>query len=170
MDSSQTAWTLLVYKIPTQPSRLRLLIWRKLQAMGAVYLQDAVCLLPARPDLDENMAYVANSIQEMEGSCHLFSATALLPGSNESIVKEFSEQADERLAEISARLEKVQESLDQAAAHSDLERVEQELKRERVAYLRARRLTYFGSTKEAEVDNRLDALKRALDDLYRSGK
>ena len=51
-----------------------------------------------------------------------------------------------------------------------LEQIEEELKRERVAYLRARRLSYFGGTREAEVDTLLEALKRTLDDLYRSDK
>jgi hypothetical protein len=170
MAKQTNNWTLLTYKIPAQPTRLRLKIWRKLQSMGAVYLQDAVYLLPSRPDLDENMAYVANSIQEMGGTCHLFSAAALLPGSDEAIATEFRVQADSRLGEIAGRLEKIQNSLEQATVPTDLERIEEELKRERVAYLRARRLAYFGSTQEATVDDRLDALKRALDDLYRSSK
>ena len=37
------------------------------------------------------------------------------------------------------------------------------------AYLRARRLNYFGSTREADVDALLDGLRRSLDDLYRNG-
>jgi hypothetical protein len=170
MRSPQTAWTLLVYKIPTQPSRLRLQIWRKLQVMGALYVQNAACLLPARPDLDENMQYIAAQIEEMGGSCYLFSASALLPGSVERLVEEFRAQADSHLEEIIERLDKVSATLETVASPSALERAEGELKRERVAYLRARRLAFFGSTKEAEVDAQLDALKRSLDELYRSAK
>src|SRR5947209_5016943 len=170
MSSPTTDWTLLVYKIPTQPSRLRLLIWRKLLAMGALYVQNAACLLPSRPDLDENMQYIAAQIEEMGGSCYLFSASALLPGSGERLAEEFRAQADNQLDEIIGRLDRVSDALDTAASPSALERAEGELKRERIAYLRARRLAFFGSTKEAEVDARLDTLKRSLDELYRSGK
>src|SRR5947209_3538589 len=170
MSSQQTVWTVLVYRIPTQPSRLRLLIWRKLQAMGALYLQNAACLLPSRPDLDENMQYIAAQIEEMGGSCYLFSASPLLPGSTERLVEEFRAQADSHLDEIIERLDEISAALEGAASPSALERAEGELKRERVAYLRARRLAYFGATNEAEVDARLDALKRSLDELYRSGK
>ena len=168
--SAQTAWTLLVYKIPTQPTRLRLLIWRKLQAMGALYVQNAACLLPARADLDENMQYIAAQIEEMGGTCYLFAAFAILPGSAERLVDEFRVQADNGLEVIIERLDRVSDALDTAASPSALERAEGDLKRERVSYLRARRLAYFGSTKEPEVDMRLDALKRSLDELYRSGK
>src|SRR5438445_12685571 len=92
MQSNQ--WMLLVYKIPTQPTRLRLQIWRKLQRMGAVYLQDAVCLLPSRPELDENMQYGAENIQEMGRTCHLFSARATLPGWPQQVPKDFRAPAD----------------------------------------------------------------------------
>src|SRR5437899_2513667 len=49
MATESQKWTLLVYRIPAQPTRLRLQIWRRLQKMGALYLQNAVCLLPSRP-------------------------------------------------------------------------------------------------------------------------
>src|ERR1044071_3287688 len=95
--SSHNEWILLIYRIPAQPTRLRLWIWRKLQRMGALYLQNAACILPARPDLIENMQYVADAIEEMGGTCHLFRASAALPGSTERIRYEFRDMADERL-------------------------------------------------------------------------
>jgi hypothetical protein len=170
MSSILNAWTLLIYKIPTQPTRLRLLIWRKLQAMGAVYVQNAAWLLPARPDLDENMQYIAAQIEELGGSCYLFSAAAMLPASEERLREEFRSQADSQLEAILNRLDQASASLDSAASPSALEQAEEQLKRERIAYLRARRLAFFGSSQEAEVDARLDDLKSSLDDLYRSGK
>src|SRR5262249_28104740 len=145
MADSPYEWTLLIYKIPAHPTRLRLQIWRKLQRMGALYLQNAVCLLPSRPDLVENMHYVAGAIEEMGGTCHLFSASALLPGETGRLADEFRALADSNLDEISLRLDKLHVALETAASPSALERVEEELKRERIAYLRARRLAYFGS-------------------------
>lgn len=168
MPEAPLKWTILVYRIPAHPTRLRLQVWRKLQRMGALYLQNAACILPARPDLDENMQYVAAAIEEMGGAAHLFTATMPLPGADERIVAEFRALADGRLEEIAARLDRIQGQLDSPASPSALERAEEELKRERIAYLRARRLAYFGSAREADVDSRLEELKRALDDLYRS--
>lgn len=141
-----------------------------MQRMGAVYIQDAACLLPARPELQENMQYVATTIEEMGGSCHLFGAVSLLPDGPARLKDEFRAQADRRLEDITVKLDSIRATLDAVASPADLERAEEEIKRERVAYLRARRLAYFGSSREAEVDSRLDALKGTLDDLYRSGK
>src|ERR1051326_1840894 len=134
MANAATAWTLLIYRIPTQPTRLRLLIWRKLQAMGALYVQNAACVLPARPDLDENMQYIAAQIEEMGGSCYLFTASLQLPGSRERLAEEFRALADSHLEEIIERLDRVSAALENAASPSALERAESELKRERVSY------------------------------------
>jgi hypothetical protein len=170
MTTSLHTWTLLVYKIPSQPSRLRLQIWRKLQRMGALYLQDAVCVVPSRPDLDENMQYIAEAIAEMGGTYHLFKASAFFPEGDTRLAEGFRDLADTALEEIAERVEAAQSALEKAASLTALEAAEEELKRERVAYLRARRLAYFGSEKEAAVETQLDALRCALDDLHRNGK
>ena len=38
---------LLSYRLPREPSRLRLAVWRRLKRLGATVLHDAVWLLPA---------------------------------------------------------------------------------------------------------------------------
>lgn len=161
-------WNLLVYKIPSQPSRLRLQIWRKLQRMGAVYLQDAACLLPARADLDENMQYLATSIEEMGGTCHLFQGKSSLPGGDARLIQDFQNLADERIVEILERLDELQLRLQGPVDQAVLERAEEDLKRERIAYLRVRSLAYFGSRQHPEVDARLHRLKNSLDELYKN--
>lgn len=167
MKAPPVEWTLLVYKIPAQPSRLRLQIWRRLQRMGALYLQDAVCLLPDRPDLTENMQYVAETIAEMEGTYHLFAAKTLFADGAERLVQGFRQLADARYEEICWRIAGVETALGEAASLAALETAEEELKRERVAYLKAKRLAYFASDKETEVETRLDTLRQALDTIHR---
>jgi hypothetical protein len=168
MQVVENGWVLLVYRLPQQPSRLRLTIWRKLQRMGAVYLHNSAWVLPDRPELVENMHYVAGAIEEMGGSCQLFAATAMLPGGTERIAREFGALADERLGEVIERLDRLSSTLSGIIEPNALEQAEEDLKRERVAYLRARRLAHCGSTRGAEVDARIDKLRRALDELYRS--
>lgn len=159
---SSREWTLLVYKIPSQPSRLRLQIWRKLQRLGALYLQDAVCLLPSRPDLDENMHYIAMAIEEMGGTYHLFRGHTTLPQGEQRLVEAFRALADVRLATLEARIEDLRGGLTPEV----VEKAEVELKNIRIAYLRSRRLGYFGSAMEPILEARLEGLRRALDEHY----
>ena len=45
----EISWLLLIYKVPTEPARQRAAVWRRVKALGAVYLQDGVAALPASP-------------------------------------------------------------------------------------------------------------------------
>ena len=42
-----TTWLVLIYRIPSEPTRLRATVWRRLKGLGAVYLQNSVATLPA---------------------------------------------------------------------------------------------------------------------------
>src|SRR5258706_4971086 len=40
-------WLLLVYRVPSEPTRLRSTVWRRLKSLGAIYLQNSAAALPA---------------------------------------------------------------------------------------------------------------------------
>ena len=44
------AWLLLTYKVPADPATKRVALWRRLKSIGAIYLQNGVCLLPKTDD------------------------------------------------------------------------------------------------------------------------
>jgi DNA-binding transcriptional regulator PaaX len=59
VTEAPSTWTLLIYTIPSQPTRLRAAIWRELKKLGAVYLRDGVCVLPAGEATSGALAAVA---------------------------------------------------------------------------------------------------------------
>ena len=59
-------WFVLVYKLPSEPTRYRASVWRKLRAAGAVYLQKGVAALPADPGAERVMRGVAQEVRESE--------------------------------------------------------------------------------------------------------
>ena len=40
-------WLLLIYRVPSEPSRLRATVWRRIKSLGAIYLQSSAAALPA---------------------------------------------------------------------------------------------------------------------------
>src|ERR1022692_2527665 len=144
-------FTLLVYKLPPQPTRLRIQVWRKLQAVGAVYLQDGVAALPSRADLDENLKYVATSIQEMGGSALVLKATGMESWDSELLVERFRKAADARMLEMLKSIGAIDAAFPESHSFESLAKVDEAVKRERIAYLKARRLNYFECDMEAQV-------------------
>jgi hypothetical protein len=76
---SADQWLVLVYRIPSEPTRLRAGVWRKLKGLGAVYIQNAAAALPATPGNERPLRALRAEIQEMDGVAYLFDA-ALLAG------------------------------------------------------------------------------------------
>ncbi len=67
-------WLLFIYKVPSEPSRKRTFVWRHLNRMHALYLQQAVCLLPDAEVNARELEKLARRIEEFGGEVTLLSA------------------------------------------------------------------------------------------------
>lgn len=100
-----TQWLLLHYKLPAEPSALRVSAWRKLKRLGAILFQDTLWVLPHTARTQEQFQWLAAEIAEMGGEAALWKSQLLLPGMEDSIVAQFQAQVDEGYAELVAYLE-----------------------------------------------------------------
>ncbi len=70
-------WLLLVYRIPSEPSRLRAGVWRRLKGLGAIYVQSSAAALPSSPTAERALRTLRNEIVEMGGSAFLLASDVL---------------------------------------------------------------------------------------------
>ena len=158
-------WVILVYKIPSQPTRLRAQIWRHLQRVGALYLQDSVSIVPATSELAENMQWIADEIQELGGEAYLFRATTTTPPHEEQIVGRFAEASRTEAERLREMLGALEQRLGSAASPEDLVAREDELRRIRQAALKLRRRSHFPVREEETLQRRVRAVHDRLDRL-----
>lgn len=97
-----TRWILLSSRVPREPSRLRLTIWRRLRRLGAVLLHDAVWVLPAEDRTREAFEWLADEIVEQGGTALLWDAKSLSPSQDKELVARFRSEADERYRALAA--------------------------------------------------------------------
>ena len=71
-------WVLLAYRMPREPSRPRIAVWRKLERLGVARLGDGLVALPADARTQEQLEWVAEEVTDNGGSAQLWLAT---PGS-----------------------------------------------------------------------------------------
>ncbi len=98
-------WLLLHYKLPPEPSALRVYIWRKLKRLGAVFFQDTVWLLPFTSHTQEQFQWLAAEIVEMGGEAALWQAQPDLLVNEDSLVSKFREQVDKGYEDLLDQLE-----------------------------------------------------------------
>ncbi len=156
-------WVLLVYKIPSQPTRLRAHVWRQLQRCGAVYLQNSVSIVPATSELAENMQWIADEIREVGGDAFLFRATATSPKEEGQIERLFGGASRAEAGKLLEALRAVEGRLKPKTGPQSLAEAEDELRRIRQAALKLRLRSHFPVAEEEVLHKRLRAARDRLD-------
>lgn len=93
-------WMLLIYALPSQPSRKRASVWRELKKLGAVYLRDGVVVLPRRQDLEERLRAMVTRVEEYDGTADLVLSPNFVAGSATNLVQRFQEERSGEYAEL----------------------------------------------------------------------
>jgi hypothetical protein len=107
------SWLLLTVSTAGAPDSLRVQVWRRLRSLGALYLQQGVCLLPARPETARALDRLADRVRHGGGTARLLHLTLSAPGEEASVIAGF--QAD-RAAEYRALLDRLPEFTSELAA------------------------------------------------------
>jgi len=99
-DHSHPKWLFLAYKVPSEPSSNRISIWRELKRLGAYYPQQAVCLLPARPETETRIQQIRARVTDMGGTDTYLEIPYLPPTQHDDLVDVFLGLAAKEYAEI----------------------------------------------------------------------
>lgn len=91
---------LLVYKAVREPSRHRVSVWRRLKAVGALYLQDSVCALPDDDEHRRFLADLGHDLQQNGGDALVLVARGLDQTTERAVVSRFNAERDGDYAEI----------------------------------------------------------------------
>lgn len=102
-----TDWLLCSYRLPREPSRLRLAVWRRLKRVCAVMVHDGLWVLPSDAKTREDFEWLAEEIEERDGSVMLWEARSLQGGQDSTVVLKFRAEAEARYAAIAQAASKL---------------------------------------------------------------
>jgi hypothetical protein len=91
-------WLLLIYRIPSEPTRLRATAWRRLKGLGAVYLQNSAAALPASQMGERALRKLRHDIVDMGGTALLLECGALV--GEAEIIESFQKARNDEYEEI----------------------------------------------------------------------
>jgi hypothetical protein len=160
-------WLLLVYRVPSEPSRLRSAVWRRLKSLGAIYLQNSAAALPAGPSAERALRKLRSQILDMEGTAVLLSC-AVLAGESE-VRAAFEAARNDEYEEVVDRCEDflAQVKKEHVAKHftfAELEENEVDLEKLRNWFARIRQRDTFGASGRPAAEKALDSCQQALDE------
>lgn len=95
-----TRFILLVYRMPTKPTSARVAVWRQLKKVGAVYLQQSVCVFPDTARMRRELQPILAKVEGSAGGFHLFPLRRLGAADQAKLVSEFQGQTAKHYQEI----------------------------------------------------------------------
>ena len=161
-------WLLLTYKVPSEPAKKRIALWRRLKGMGAIYLQGGVCLLPKTDDHVRQLKMLENEIAGMEGESVILETVALDRLQENKVIARFKSDRDEEYREFLGKCADFEAEIakETAANHftyAELEENDLDLKKQQNWLEKIRKLDFYEATLALEAKQRLQACEVLLD-------
>jgi hypothetical protein len=101
VQAQTSRWLLLIHQLPAKPAYLRVKIWRRLQALGAVTVKNSVYVLPAGDQAQEDFEWLLKEISEGGGEGVICEARLLDGLSDEDMRARFNEARGDDYAGLS---------------------------------------------------------------------
>jgi hypothetical protein len=166
------SWLLLTYKVPPEPAKKRVELWRRLKGMGAVYLQNGVCVLPKTDDHVRRLKMLENDIAEARGDSVILETVALDPTQEGKVITRFKAERDDAYEEFIDKCDDFEREVakEVEASHftyAELEENDVDLKKLQGWLAKIRKLDFYGAERSAEAEERLKGCEAVLDDYAR---
>lgn len=166
-----SAWRLLIYRLPPQPSRPRVAIWRELRRLGALPLQQSVAIVPEAKPFTDAIAGIVERIGREGGTSHSFLLADLPVEEHHRLVREWNALRDHEYAEIIEECEtKFRKEIEfeifrDNLTGSEAEEIEVDLEKIRAWLARVTARDIFSAPRREDAEAAVKICEELLDDF-----
>jgi hypothetical protein len=153
-------WLVLTWRLPTGSSSPRVMAWRTLRRLGAAVLTPGAAILPFTDELQEQLDWLAQEIEELGGDAWVLPVTELRAQEEARVCQRMR---DDRSVEYRQLIGDAQEFLRRAPEHPMPDgdyaarlRTEKELLALQRRFRKVRARDYFGAPGRVEAAGTID--------------
>ncbi|MEU4249959.1 Chromate resistance protein ChrB [Amycolatopsis sp. NPDC026612] len=167
IEPDSRGWLVISVSTASAPDSLRVQVWRKLRSLGALYLQQSVCLLPARPPVVREIRRLVDRVRHQGGTARVLPMAFTDPAEEQAVIAELNAARDTEYAEVLERLPGLRQELadEQArgnATYAEVEESEADLQRFRTWMGKVAARDYFDAPAGQAAR---DAVEQAAEEL-----
>jgi Protein ChrB, N-terminal len=160
-------WLLVSISTAGAPASLRTQVWRRLRSLGALYLQQSVCLLPDRPEVARAVHRLVDRVHHDGGSARLLRVVLSQPAEEAAVIAEFQAARDAEYAELLERLPELEGELAHERArgrttYAEVEESEADLERFRSWLAKIAARDYFAAARGPHARAAVERCAQAL--------
>jgi len=162
-------WTVLVMRLPADPSRHRVAVWRELRRVGALMLGQGVWAVPTTPAFTQGVERAVKLARRGDGEVVLLDAAGRDEANSARLEALFTAARQAEWAEFISECGKYEAELDkeirtQKFTLAELDEEEQSLERLRRWYRDIKLRDLFGAPAAVEAEQRLKHCAERLED------
>ena len=162
-------WTVLIVRLPAEPSRHRVAVWREMRRVGALLLGQGVWAIPATPAFAAGLERAVTLAARGDGEVVLLDAAGRDEANAARLEGLFTAARQAEWAEFLADCAKYEAELDKEIRTAkftlaELDEEEQSLERLRRWYRELKVRDLFGAPAAAEAEQRLKHCAERLED------
>jgi hypothetical protein len=167
-DRDGVAWTVLAVRLPAEPSRHRVAVWRELRRAGALSLGHGVWALPVAPAFSQGLERAVKLAERGEGEVLLLDASGRDETQTARLEALFTAAREAEWTEFLADCAKYEAELEREVAASkftlaELDEEEQSLERLRRWYRELKLRDLFGAPSASKAEQRLKHCAASLE-------
>jgi hypothetical protein len=155
-------WLVLMVSLPPHPSSLRVRVWRKLRALGAVPLRKSVYLLPPTPDNFERFQWLGQEVQKDGGEATFLSVDNIENMKRSEVIRLFQQLRNQDYRVLVERYRKMARGLDRKTPPHSTARRSEELARFVRELERIREIDFFDAAGYHEAKRLQETIEMRL--------
>jgi hypothetical protein len=154
-------WLLLIHQIPPKPGYLRVKIWRRLQALGAVAIKNSVYVIPKNEQTLEDFQWVLREIVQAGAEGSICTASFVEGLTDDQVEDLFRTARDADYGQITEEAKAVFDTAPPGAAMTEEDRSELEaaLLRLKKRFSIVANLDFFGASGRAAASTLLEKIE-----------
>lgn len=158
----QTAWVVLMVSVPPHPSSLRVRVWRKLRALGAVALKKSVYILPFTPETFEQFQWLSQEVQKAGGEAALLKVDRIENMKRAEVIRLFHQARDQDYRALTERYRRIARGSERKRGGRGAARRDEELARLAREVERVREIDFFEAPGAQEVRRLRETIEMRL--------
>jgi hypothetical protein len=100
MKMKKEDWIIFVYKMHPEPSRYRVSVWRRLKDIGALYLQNSICILPFSDLHQEFVQKLSKEIEKADGESSILISRYISKDEEQKLIDKFNSERNNEYIEL----------------------------------------------------------------------